>query len=710
VASRELTQALTSIPELDGQLWIGFPLLGGPSGIYPVDAILLSPRYGAVVFDVVEGTDLGDFEQRQDDLVRLLQSRLLLHRELVRRRELQIAVQCMTFAPGLSTHQRIERTSEDYPIATADTVFAEILNFPARDAQGELFDQMLSAIENLSTLRRGRGARTLPQPDSRGARLQALEGAIATLDPRQSQAVIETINGVQRIRGLAGSGKTIVLALKAAYLHAYHPDWDIAVTFNARSLRDQFTRLIRDFFIAQTSEEPNWEKLRVINAWGGRSSTSSGIYAEFCKANGIELMDFGQAANSFGSNNAFAGACSVALAQVDAPRAVFDAILVDEAQDFPPSFLRLCYSMLKDEKRLVYAYDELQNLSNADMPSVDEMFGVRDDGQSVVAFDSSPYDQGAQRDIVLQRCYRNSRPVLVTAHALGFGVYRDPDPATGTGLVQMFDQASLWTDIGYRVAAGELESGHQVTLERTDVSSPTFLEIHSPFDDLIQFQSFASIEAQNQWIADQIEKNLREDGLRYDDIMVVNPDSRSARANLGPLRAMLLDKGIPNHLAGVDTSVDVFFQRDTESITFTGIFRAKGNEAGMVYVVNSEEGEYSAANLALSRNKLFTAITRSKAWVRVVGVGEKMDGLVEEFERAKAADFKLRFTYPTSEQRQELRIVHREVTSADAEEIAIQNQSARSLIDGLEAGKLYLQDLDPELRARLRDLLAGPDA
>ena len=42
----------------------------------------------------------------------------------------------------------------------------------------------------------------------------------------------------------AGSGKTIVLALKVAYLHAHHPDWTIAVTFNTRSLKGQFERLI----------------------------------------------------------------------------------------------------------------------------------------------------------------------------------------------------------------------------------------------------------------------------------------------------------------------------------------------------------------------------------------------------------------------------------------------------------------------------------
>ena len=57
-----------------------------------------------------------------------------------------------------------------------------------------------------------------------------------TLDHLQSRIVIETVEDVQRIRGLAGSGKTIVLALKAAYLHASHPEWRIAVTFLTRSI------------------------------------------------------------------------------------------------------------------------------------------------------------------------------------------------------------------------------------------------------------------------------------------------------------------------------------------------------------------------------------------------------------------------------------------------------------------------------------------
>src|SRR5206468_3119927 len=121
-------------------------------------------------------------------------------------------------------------------------------------------------LQSLSTIRKARTKRTVVQPDSRGARLQHLEDSIATLDMLQSKAVIETVDGVQRIRGLAGSGKTIVLALKAAYLHAQHHEWRIAVTFNTRSLKGQFRRLINNFFLEQTGEEPDWNNLRIVNA------------------------------------------------------------------------------------------------------------------------------------------------------------------------------------------------------------------------------------------------------------------------------------------------------------------------------------------------------------------------------------------------------------------------------------------------------------
>src|SRR5262245_26117424 len=92
------------------------------------------------------------------------------------------------------------------------------------------------------------------------------------------KAAIESPEGPQRIRGLAGSGKTIVLALKAAYLHAQNPDWQIALTFYTRSLYQQFMDLVRRFSFEHMNDAPDFEKLQVIHSWGGASR--AGLYAQ----------------------------------------------------------------------------------------------------------------------------------------------------------------------------------------------------------------------------------------------------------------------------------------------------------------------------------------------------------------------------------------------------------------------------------------------
>lgn len=55
------------------------------------------------------------------------------------------------------------------------------------------------------------------------------------------------------------------------------------------------------------------------------------------------------------------------------------------------------------------------------------------------------------------------------------------------------------------------------------------------------------------------------------------------------------------------------------------------------------------------RNALFTAITRSKGWVTILGYGFGMDELAQEFERIKENEFKLHFSkYPTDDEIKDL--------------------------------------------------------
>ena len=155
------------------------------------------------------------------------------------------------------------------------------------------------------------------------------------------------------------------------------------------------------------------------------------------------------------------------------------------------------------------------------MDSPEEIFGFAD-GKPNVVLDNS---NGKAQDIVLSKCYRNSRPVLITAHSLGFGIYRKKEDRETTPLVQLFEDKKLWEDIGYVIKEGAIKDREPVTIYRTEESSPLFLETHSPIDDLIQFRRFDTAEQEAKWVVDDIEKNLRDEELKYQDIMIIHPYS-----------------------------------------------------------------------------------------------------------------------------------------------------------------------------------------
>ena len=711
VASEELADIVSRLSGFSGRLFIGYPIVKAPEGPRAMDALLISPEKGVVVFDLIEGSGPGDYRFRQDDLANKLESLLKTHAELTRGRKLLIPIHTVSvsFASVLGVAST-EGDCEQTPLVNAETLPVALTELESWDGKrGDIYDKALSVLGNVSNIRKNRAPRSVEREDSLGARLRKLEDSIATLDPLQNRAVVEATEGVQRIRGLAGSGKTVVLAQKAALLHLLHPEWRIAVTFHTRSLKGHFKYLINRFLV-EYGVDPDWNGLRVVHAWGGRGTAGGhdGIYGEFCARHDVGYFDFKSAREEFGRDEEFSGACERALAQVGKDGKIcYDAILVDEAQDLPPAFLRICSRLLGDGKRLVYAYDELQNLSGKSLPPPWEIFG-RDTEESSKFWS---YKQWAN-DVILQKCYRNSRPVLVTAHALGFGIYRRDQHEQESRLIQMFDHPKLWEEIGYRAEGGSpsLKEGSSVTLYRPKETSPSFLEDHSDLNDLVRFICFDEEREQTEWLVREIRKNLERDELRHDDIIVINPDPLTTRDNAGPIRSRLLEEGVGSHIAGVSTGPDVFFM--PESVAFTGIYRAKGNEAGMVYIINAQDcydardRRPTAPNLARVRNRLFTAITRSKAWVRVLGVGEEMKFLKEEYDRLAEEDFKLQFAYPTKEQRKRMHMVHRDVSRENGKLIREDRENLSRIVSDIRSGKVHLSDFDKETLSELRKELS----
>ncbi len=685
IVNKPITEKLISFFENstinEGNLFLGYPILPSMENKKSVDALYISKKYGIIAFIFYNETVSADFEDEQDEVYNLLLSKVAKEKTLIKRGILNVNLDVVTLAPNF--HGSVSK------VICNEREFNDFFESYQGD-NTEYYKNAMRCIQSIGSMKKVLAREKATTKGSRGWILKELEKNVANLDKIQMSAAIEISDSVQRIRGLAGSGKTIVLALKAAYMHVTNPSLKIAVTFNTRSLKQQFHDLITRFVFEQSESEPNWNNINIIHAWG--NSSEEGIYYNFCKKNNIEYLDFKTAKERSSYETAFDYACETAMAQCKFFEPMYDAILVDEAQDFSSDFLKMCYEILPRDKRLIYAYDELQSLTAKLVKSPEEIFGLDNNGLPRVVLKNEP--NKPRQDIILNVCYRNSRPVLSSAHALGFRIYGE--------LIQMFDNPELWTDIGYEVESGQLKDDCNVVLKRSKECSPEFLENHSSIEDLIMFKSFDNQIQQAKWIAEQIKKNLEEDELDYKDIIVIHTNPLKTREAVGIVRHALLELNINSHLAGVTTSPDEFFQDN--SITITSVFRAKGNEASMVYVMDGQNCGTNYSSLK-SRNILFTAMTRSKAWVRVTGYGEAMESLCSEYKQIKDNDFRLRFVYPNKELRNKLTIINRDKSNEEQKRIDKINSDLNSVISSLQNKELYLEDIPAEILSKLKGIL-----
>lgn len=675
--------------DLEGTLYIGYPILFTAGESIIIDALWVSQKYGIIIFDLIEGNILPEDEilTNQNKLFDKVEAMLVGYPYLKKNRKFVGKIDVITFSP--TEHQNRINSK----IVKDDHGLTDVLDSMSdwEESSEDLYKAKLGIIQSIINLKSS-SKRNITKVDSKGLTIKNLENAMSTLDSDQEKAVIESYDGIQRIRGLAGSGKTVVLALKAAYLHALNPNWNIAITFNSRSLKKQFIDLLNIFSIQRTGYPFDENKVHIIHAWGS-SKQGAGIYYNFCLEHNITFLSV-NAAQEYQKSikkynvNILELICEKAIKEVSNPKKMYDAILVDEAQDLSVSFLNLCFSMLSDKKRLIYAYDELQKLDEgSSLPKPLDIFGIE-----------------AANDTILHVCYRNPKPILVSAHALGFGIYRDNNllKENEPKLVQFFDEPQLWEDLGYKNEGEALIQGNQIKLSRTLESSPAILENHA--SSCIEVLSFDNEIEQAKWVATQIGNDLHSEELLYKDILIINPISYTTTSSVSDIRSELFNKNIKSHIAGA-FNPDVFLEDN--SITISGIRRAKGNEVAMVYIINTQDC-FSGDSLMKLRNTLFTAITRSKAWVKILGFGEDMKNIIEEFEKVKASQYTLNFIYPSSEEIDKMNVIHREKTDNEIDTIHDDVNLFDKLIDlasRINRGESHLEDFPAEMQSKLKKLL-----
>lgn len=646
-----------------GVVYYDFPTYSDYETIsHKPDALLVSAHHGIIAIRFID-----DLETSKNiDLIdeSLSQFCSLLIGRLLRSPTLRSGLSQLRFEvwPVLISHGK-DISVESCAIARSFDGLAKFLSElkdPKLDANA--LSEMRSVIEGAKALTRPR-KRIIDDSERQvfAVALAKLENEIANFDQQQRRAALVIVQGPQRIRGLAGSGKTVIIAMKAAYLHLTHPEEAILISFYTKSLRSTLKTLITKFYRHYRDEDPDWNRVHIRHGWGG--SATPGVYSDACRRANLPPLSFGDARQlAGGKSEPFEFACR-ALLEKDVIKPFYDHVLIDEGQDFPGSFYELCYALTKgnrDEKSIVWAYDELQNILNVNIRSPDELFGADTDGQPRVSLERSRANlpPGAENDVVLAKCYRNQREVLVVAHALGFGVYGQ--------IVQLLESREHWQDVGYTVIEpDEFKVGENVKILRPPENSPLAIE-NVPGGNLIDIHLTDQPIKEISWVVSEIQKFI-EGGLQPEEILVVAMDDRYSRSYLRSISSALADKGIASNNITADPYNEPPFQI-AGKVTLSTVYRAKGNEASVVFAIGIDAIPTKSRS---GRNKLFTAFTRTKAWLRVSGMQGGAKTIGTELAAARRHFPYLEFKMPDLE---EIELIQRDLGKKTAKAKKIRDE------------------------------------
>ncbi len=510
---------------------------------------------------------------------------------------------------------------------------------PGEHLEDKDWELLLSVIAGTPVLRKPPRATVSTTGKTRSSIMDALRQRLYEIDLQQEHIGKEIPPGPQRIRGIAGSGKTVLLCQKAAHMHLKHPEWDIALVFFTRSLYDPMIRLldqwIRRFSSGELQYDPQSnQKLRVLHAWGAKKQP--GLYSTICDYHGKRPGTVINAREKQ-PNRGLAELCK-RLQEEIVIEPMFDAILIDEGQDLVASdnlkhqdkqaIYWLAYQALRivnedkpEEKRLIWAYDEAQSLDSLAVPKTKEIFGEE---LGNLLNKQPQYSGGIKRSEVMRRCYRTPGPILTAAHAIGMGLLR-PE-----GMLSGITNKKDWDKIGYEVQGDFRRVGKPITIERPPEYSPNPIpELWG--EPLLEFQTYSSRQEELTALAENIMHNIVHDGLNPSrDILVVILGSNTEAIELEKEVAdFLIDQNIDIYLPTAlklndlyaeypENDPDKFWQDG--GVTVSRVNRAKGHEADMVYVVGFDHVARNESDLNF-RNQLFVSLTRARGWASLSGVG-----------------------------------------------------------------------------------------
>lgn len=229
--------------------------------------------------------------------------------------------------------------------------------------------------------------------------LEEIKRKIILFDSDQTRFIYKDLNKRRiTIQGLSGTGKTELLLHKIKDLYTNKKNSRIVLTCHNKILAENLQKRIPDFFnFMKVEEQIDWNtRLWTMNGWGSFNDKNSGVYSYICNYYDLKF-------HGYSYDNNFDTVCSLALKEFERRENIepcFDYILIDESQDFPESFFKLCEKVTKE--KIYIAGDIFQNIFDRKIIS-----------------EVSP-------DFLLNKCYRTDPKTLMFSHAVGMGLFEKP--------------------------------------------------------------------------------------------------------------------------------------------------------------------------------------------------------------------------------------------------------------------------------------------
>jgi len=211
------------------------------------------------------------------------------------------------------------------------------------------------------------------------------------------------------IQGLSGSGKTELLLHKIKRYFENEQDSKMVLTCHNKILAKKLENRIDEFFDFMGVRNKNkWkERIYVGNAWGG-------FYKKICEENDIKFL-------TFRDENNFDKVCRYAINELENKKnyKTYDYIFVDESQDLPENFFRLCEKLAN--KKVYVVGDIFQDIFGNKIKKITDV------------------------DFTLKESYRTHPKTLMFSQAIGLGLMEDENK-----LVDCLN-ADEWESCGYQV-------------------------------------------------------------------------------------------------------------------------------------------------------------------------------------------------------------------------------------------------------------------